>query len=106
MYGLLAQMARDARDKAIQENLAAGKSQAEAEAVGEVVFQRENAATFSSEMRSLTYGATGAAIGSVVPGVGTLVGFVIGSVYGAFQGAAAPNPAKDALNVAKMFVPK
>jgi hypothetical protein len=103
MIGALVMMQREDRERATREALAAGMSQAEAEAAGERASRQVADMTLSSGIRSCTGAATGVAIGTALcPGIGTALGFLIGSFWGAASGAFNPNVPKDVVDATKM----
>jgi uncharacterized membrane protein len=103
-FWAIAHTAWDARDEAIREAVAAGKSQAEAEELGRKAERASWNVAGSMGIRPLTGALTGAAIGSAVPVIGTGLGALIGYIGGTISAARNPNIGKDLGNAAKKLL--
>jgi hypothetical protein len=91
----------EARDKAIKDSLAAGKSQAEAEAAGRCAEAESHKVAFSCGVRPLVWAAAGASAGSAIPGIGTAVGALLGYVGGTISAMVSPDASADMVSAAK-----
>lgn len=95
--------AADARERAIKEAIAAGKTSAEAEQEGRVAEKESWDRSAACGLRPLKWAAAGAVVGTAVPVVGTAVGAFVGYVGGTISALVSPGKGNDLPNAAKSF---